>query len=82
MTNCARRSLGRGRSFEKAASRPPANLQAALMLQLPDRRRLAWLFIIKALLLAAGLATPLFYKIFVDNVLINKDIHLLSPSFT
>lgn len=44
---------------------------------IPDKRYLSGLFFIKAGLLITGVITPFFYKLFVDNVLINKDITLL-----
>ena len=46
---------------------------------IPNKRYLSWLFVIKALLLITGVVTPLFYKLFVDSVLIDKEISLLLP---
>jgi ATP-binding cassette subfamily B protein/subfamily B ATP-binding cassette protein MsbA len=46
---------------------------------IPNKRYLTGLFIIKAGLLLTGVITPFFYKLFVDNVLINKEISLLFP---
>ena len=46
---------------------------------IPNKRYLTGLFAIKAALLIIGVVTPLFYKLFVDNVLINKELFLLLP---
>jgi len=46
---------------------------------IPNKRYLTVLFVIKAGLLVSGAITPVFYKLFVDNVLINKEIALLFP---
>ena len=50
-----------------------------LMPLIPKKQYLTWLFAIKAGLLATGAITPVFYKLFVDSVLINKEIALLLP---
>jgi len=44
---------------------------------IPNKRYLTGLFGIKAALLITGVVTPFFYKLFVDNVLINKELSLL-----
>jgi len=54
-------------------------LYKRLITLMPGKRYLPWLFAIKAGLLITGVITPFFYKLFVDNVLINKDIRLLLP---
>ena len=46
---------------------------------IPNKQYLTVLFIIKAGLLITGVITPVFYKLFVDNILINKEIVLLLP---
>ena len=46
---------------------------------IPNKRYLEMLFVIKAGLLISSAVTPFFYKLFVDNVLINKEIALLLP---
>jgi ABC-type multidrug transport system fused ATPase/permease subunit len=62
---------------KRQAARPP--IYKRLIALIPDKRYLTWLFVIKAGLLVTGAVTPVFYKLFVDNVLINKDIALLFP---
>jgi len=62
---------------KRQAVRPP--IYKRLMSLIPNKRYLTWLFVIKAGLLITGVVTPVFYKLFVDNVLINKEIVLLLP---
>ena len=62
---------------KRQAVRP--RIYRRLISLIPNRRYLAALFVIKAGLLISGAITPAFYKLFVDNVLINKEIALLLP---
>ncbi|MHB1485117.1 MAG: ABC transporter ATP-binding protein [Saccharofermentanales bacterium] len=45
---------------------------------IPKKKYLHALFVIKIGFLLLGIITPLFYKLFIDNVLINKNIGLLA----
>jgi ATP-binding cassette subfamily B protein/subfamily B ATP-binding cassette protein MsbA len=60
---------------KRKALRP--QIYKRLISLIPRKRYLSWLFVIKAGLLITGVITPIFYKLFVDNVLIGKDITLL-----
>ena len=56
-----------------------SNIYKRLIPLIPNKRYLTVLFVIKAGLLISGIITSVFYKLFVDNVLINKEIALLFP---
>lgn len=62
---------------KRQAMRPA--IYKRLISLVPKKKYLSWLFVIKAGLLITGVITPVFYKLFVDNVLINKEIALLLP---
>lgn len=62
---------------KRQAMRPA--IYKRLISLVPHKKYLSWLFVIKAGLLITGVITPVFYKLFVDNVLIKKDITLLLP---